>query len=196
MEKNILSLLSKEEQSLLEVKSVVKGAYLHREGELCSKVSIVVSGGVKIASMHYSGSEVIFNILEKGDILGINLIFSDEPVYKGDVVAIKDSTIVSISKENLTKLLQCNKEFLVAYLNVQSNFGKKLNSTIKMLSMSSAEDRLLFYLHENKDEINYHTITDLADILNLKRETLSRLLTKLEKENIIRRSPHHIYKLD
>ena len=196
MEKNILSLLSKEEQSLLEVKSVVKGAYLHREGELCSKVSIVVSGGVKIASMHYFGSEVIFNILEKGDIFGNNLIFSDEPVYKGDVVAIKDSTIVSISKENLTKLLQSNKDFLVAYLNIQSNFGKKLNSTIKMLSMNSAEDRFMFFLHENKDEIIYHSVADLADILNLKRETLSRLLTKLEKENIIRRSPHHIYKLD
>ena len=196
MEKNILSLLSKEEQSLLEVKSVVKGAYLHREGELCSKVSIVVSGGVKIASMHYFGSEVIFNILEKGDIFGNNLIFSDEPVYKGDVVAIKDSTIVSISIENLTKLLQSNKEFLVAYLNVQSNFGKKLNSTIKMLSMNSAEDRFMYFLHESKHEIIYHSVADLADILNLKRETLSRLLTKLEKENIIRRSPHHIYKFN
>ena len=196
MEKNILSLLSKEEQSLLEVKSVIKGTYLYREGELCSKVSIVVSGGVKIASMHYFGSEVIFNILEKGDIFGNNLIFSDEPVYKGDVVAIKDSTIVSISKENLTNILQSNKDFLIAYLNIQSNFGKKLNSTIKMLSMNSAEDRLMFYLKENKGEINYHSVADLADILNLKRETLSRLLTKLEKENAIRRSPHKIIKLN
>ena len=196
MENNILSLLSKEEQSLLEVKSVIKGTYLYREGELCSKVSIVVSGSVKIASMHYFGSEVIFNILEKGDIFGNNLIFSDEPVYKGDVIAIKDSTIVSISKENLTQILQNNKEFLIAYLNIQSNFGKKLNSTIKMLSMSLAEDRFMYFLHESKDEIIYRSVADLADILNLKRETLSRLLTKLEKENAIRRSPHKIIKLN
>ena len=196
MKNNILSLLSKEEQQLLEVKSVDRGTYLFREGELCSKVSIVVSGGVKIASTHYSGSEVVFNILESGEIFGNNLIFSDQPVYKGDVIAIKDSTIVSISKENLTKILQSNKEFLIAYLNVQSNFGKKLNSTIKMLSMSSAEDRFMFYLHENKGEISYHTVADLADILNLKRETLSRLLTKLEKENVVKRSPHKISKLN
>ena len=196
MKNNILSLLSKEEQQLLEVKSVDRGTYLFREGELCSKVSIVVSGGVKIASTHYSGSEVVFNILESGEIFGNNLIFSDQPVYKGDVIAIKDSTIVSISKENLMKILQSNKEFLIAYLNVQSNFGKKLNSTIKMLSMSSAEDRFMFYLHENKGEISYHTVADLADILNLKRETLSRLLTKLEKENVLKRSPHKISKLN
>ena len=196
MKNNILSLLSKEEQKLLEVKTVDRGTYLFREGELCSKISIVVSGGVKIASMHYSGSEVIFNILESGEIFGNNLIFSDQPVYKGDVIAIKDSTIVSISKENLTNILQSNKEFLVAYLNIQSNFGKKLNSTIKMLSMSSAEDRFMYYLHESKDEISYQSVTDLADILNIKRETLSRLLTKLEKENVIKRSPHHISKVN
>ena len=195
MKNNILSLLTKEEQLLLEVKSVNRGTYLFREGELCSKVSIVVSGGVKIASTHYSGSEVIFNILGSGEIFGNNLIFSDQPVYKGDVVAIKDSTIVSISRDNLTKILQSNKEFLIAYLNIQSNFGKKLNSTIKMLSMSSAEDRFMYYLHENNDAIEYHTITDLADILNLKRETLSRLLTELEKENVVKRSPHKISKL-
>lgn len=196
MKNNILSLLTKEEQKLLEVKSVDKGTYLFREGELCSKVSIVVSGGVKIASTHYSGNEVVFNILESGDIFGNNLIFSDNPIYKGDVIAIKDSMIVNTNKDNLTNILQSNKEFLIAYLNIQSNFGKKLNSTIKMLSMSSAEERLMFYLHENKGEINFHSVTDLADILNLKRETLSRLLTMLEKENVIKRSPHHISKLN
>lgn len=196
MKNNILSLLTKQEQSLLEVKSVFKGAYLFREGELCSKVSIVVSGGVKIASMHYSGNEVVFNILEKGEIFGNNLVFSDQPIYKGDVIATQDSTIVSIPKDNLTRILRSNKEFLIAYLNIQSNFGKKLNSTIKMLSMSSAEDRFMFYLHEHSNEIEYDSVTDLADILNITRETLSRLLTKLEKENIIRRSPHHIVKLN
>ena len=196
MKNNILSLLTKQEQQLLEVKSVDKGTYLFREGELCSKISIVVSGGVKIVSTHYPGNEVIFNVLESGEMFGNNLIFSDNPIYKGDVITTKDSTIVSIKKEHLETILLSNKEFLIAYLNIQSNFGKKLNSTIKMLSMSSAEDRFMFYLHENKDEISYHTITDLADILNLKRETLSRLLTKLEKENIIRRSLHHISKVN
>ena len=196
MKNNILSLLTKEEKKFLEIKSVDRGTYLFREGELCSKISIVVSGGVKIVSTHYSGNEVVFNVLENGEMFGNNLIFSDAPIYKGDVIATKYSTIVSIKKEHLEKILQSNKDFLIAYLNIQSNFGKKLNSTIKMLSMSSAEDRFMFYLHENKDEIYYHTITDLADILNLKRETLSRLLTKLEKENVIRRSPHNIIKLN
>ena len=196
MEKNILQTLSKQEQQLLEVKSLRRGEFLFREGELCTAVSIVVSGQVKISSMNYFGSEVIFNVLKKGEMFGNNLIFSDDPTYKGDVIALKDSVVVLIKKNNLESLLQSNKDFLLTYLNIQSNFGKKLNSTIKMLSFSSAEERFKFYLHENKGEISYHTVTDLADILHLKRETLSRVLTKLEKENVIKRSPHKIVKLD
>ena len=111
-------------------------------------------------------------------------------------VKLIESIIVNISKDNLTTILQSNKDFLLQYLNIQSNFGKKLNSTIKMLSFTSAEERFMFYLHEQNDEIKFHSVTDLADILHLKRETLSRLLAKLEKENVIKRSPHHIIKLD
>ena len=196
MKNNILSLLTKEERTLLQVKTVNKGEVLFREGELCLQVSIVVSGQVKISSMHYSGSEVIFNVLENGEMFGNNLVFSDNPTYKGDVIALKDSTIVTINRTNLEELLQSNKEFLISYLNIQSNFGKKLNSTIKMLSFSSAEERFLFYLKENADEIKFESVTDLADILHLKRETLSRLLTKLEKENIIRRSLHKIFRVN
>ena len=196
MKNNILQTLTKDEQKLLEVKSVKRGEFLFREGQLCTQVAIVVSGQVKISSMNYSGSEVIFNILESGEMFGNNLIFSDTPNYKGDVVAVKDSVIVLIKKENLENLLQSNREFLLNYLNIQSNFGKKLNSTIKMLSFASAEDRFLYYLRESNNEISYRTVTELADILHLKRETLSRILTKLEKENAIKRSPHQIVKLD
>ena len=196
MKNNILSTLTKEEQKLLEIKSLDRGEFLFREGEICVKIAIVVSGQVKISSLNYSGSEVIFNILENGEMFGNNLIFSDSPRYKGDVVALKDSVVVLIKKEHLENILQCNKEFLLMYLNIQSNFGKKLNSTIKMLSFSSAEDRFNYYLRESKDVIEYTTVTELADILHLKRETLSRVLTKLEKENAIKRSPHKIVKIN
>ena len=196
MKNNILQTLTKDEQKLLDVKTLNRGAFLFREGQLCNQVAIVVSGQVKISSMNYSGSEVVFNVLENGEMFGNNLIFSDNQTYKGDVIALRDSVIVLIKKENLENILQSNKEFLLTYLNIQSNFGKKLNSTIKMLSFASAEERFMFYLHENKGQISYHTVTDLADILHLKRETLSRVLTNLEKENVIKRSPHQIIKLD
>ena len=196
MENNILLALSKDEKKLLEVKSLKKNEILFREDDKCESVSIVVSGEVKISTTSFEGQELIYNILHKNDVFGNNLIFSDEPFYKGDVIATKECTIVIIKRENLIQLLQSNKEFMISYLNTQSNFSKKLNSTIKLLSYTSAEERFRFYLFNNNGKIQYKSVSELASILHLQRETLSRLLTKLEKENVIKRSLHQIDFLD
>ena len=192
MKNNILLALSKDEKKLLEVKSLKKNEVLFREDNKCESVSIVVSGEVKISTTSFEGRELIYNILHKNDVFGNNLIFSDEPFYKGDVIATKESTIVIIKRENLIQLLHSNKEFMISYLNTQSNFSKKLNSTIKLLSYTSAEERFRFYLFNNNGKIQYKSVSELASILHLQRETLSRLLTKLEKENVIKRSLHQI----
>lgn len=196
MENNILLNLSKDEKKLLEVKTLKKNEILFREDEKCESVSIVVSGEVKISTTSFEGQELIYNVLHKNDVFGNNLIFSDDPFYKGDVIATKDSTIVVIKRDNLVLLLQSNKEFMISYLNAQSNFSKKLNSTIKLLSYSSAEERLRFYLFNQNGKIEFKSVSELAGILHLQRETLSRLLTKLEKENVIKRSLHQIDLID
>ena len=196
MENNILSTLSKEERRLLNVQSYKKNTIIFKEGQTCDSISIIVDGSVQILSYSFSGKEVIFNSLGKNQIFGNNLIFSSDPVYKGDVIPSKDTTIVHIKKDDLITLLSSNKQFLNIYLRIQSDFGKQLNSQIKLFSIDSALERFEYYLYTNKGSIEYKTITSLASSLNLKRETLSRLISKLEKENVVKRSPHHITKIN
>ena len=196
MENNILSLLTKEEKALLKVKTYSKNQVIFKEGSLCDSIGILTSGKVEIVSYSFSGEDIVYNYLAKNQIFGNNLLFSSDPSYKGDVISRGETTIVFILKEDLIRLLSSNQKFLEAYLRVQSDFGKSLNSRIKLYSMNSAEERFEYFLFLNKNEIEYHSITSLASQLNLKRETLSRLISKLEKENAIKRSPHKIFKLD
>ena len=196
MEKNILSLLEKEERKLLSVRSYNKNDVLHREGETCEEITIVSEGKIKIVSYSFSGKEIVFNELGKNQIFGNNLLFSSEPNYKGDVVSVDKSIVVTIKKDELITLLSSNKEFLKEYLKIQSDFGKSLNSRIKLLSIDSALERFEYYLFINKGEVDFKNVTTLASELGLKRETLSRLISKLEKENVIKRSLHHISKIN
>ncbi len=196
MEKNILSLLEKEERKLLNVHSCNKNDVLHREGETCEEITIVSEGKIKIVSYSFSGKEIVFNELGKNQIFGNNLLFSSEPNYKGDVVSVDKSIVVTIKKDDLITLLSSNKEFLKEYLKIQSDFGKSLNSRIKLLSIDSALERFEYYLFINKGEVDFKSVTTLASELGLKRETLSRLISKLEKENAIKRSLHHISKIN
>lgn len=192
MVKNIISLLNKDEKNLLSIHYFKKNQTIFKEGERCEYVFVIIEGKVEIVSYSFSGKEVIYNTLERNQIFGNNLVFSSDPFYKGDVISLSDSTIVFIKKEDLLVLLSKNQAFLKEYLKIQSDFGKYLNSQIKLFSLDSAKERFEYYLFINKGEIEFKNITSLARLLNLKRETLSRLISKLEKENVIKRSLHHI----
>lgn len=177
---NIVQVLSKYTQ-YIEKKSFKAGKTIFLENDICQSVGIVKSGEISIKSYFANGKEVTYNVLLEGQMFGNNLIFSSNPRYRGDVISQKESEIWFLSKENLLKIIKEDEEFLVLYLTQQSDFSKTLNLKIKLLTISGAEDRLLYYLTFNKNKIIYKSVTKLADELYLTRESLSRTITKLVK---------------
>lgn len=182
---NIIDLLTNSETKKLKTISYKQDEILFHEDDICTKIGIILKGKIKIVSYLVDGKEIIYNSLDVNQIFGNNLIFSSEPYYKGNIIAQSDSTIGYLEKKDLLQIIQSNKEFLTEYLKLQSDFTKELNNKIKLLSIDSALDRLNYYMHINNNEISYKSISELSLVLNLQRETLSRLLSKLEKQNKI-----------
>lgn len=178
---NLINILVKYPQ-YLEKRSYKPQETIFFENDICISVGIVKSGEISIKSYFANGKEVTYNVLEEGQMFGNNLVFSSTPRYRGDVISQKQSEIWFISREKLLKLLKQDDELLVLYLTQQSDFSKNLNFKIKLLTISSAEDRLAYYLTFNKGKITYKSITKLANELYLTRESLSRTITKMVKE--------------
>ena len=183
----LLQVLSKKEHKLVNGYQVTKNSVIAHEGDLCENVGVIVSGKVDIISYAFKGKEMLLNSLKAGDVFGNNLIFSSDPVYRGDVVAKEKCVIAFINKENLVYLLQNNKEFLNLYLQAQSDFGKSLNARIQLLSFTNAEERLFYYASKNDNVIVFKNVTSLAQTIGIQRETLSRLLTSLVKRHLIKK---------
>lgn len=181
--KNIIQLASKYK---LEHHYYKKGTTIFIENDICTKIGIVQKGEISIRSYFSNGNEVVYNVLHEGQMFGGNLIFSSKPEYRGDVIADKDSEILFINKETLIRILKTDDEFLIRYLTEQSDFSKTLNLKIKLLTISSASDRLLYYLTFNKNKITYKSITKLANELYLTRESLSRTIKKLKENKAIK----------
>lgn len=189
---NLLQTLTKEELKSIKIVSLNKEQILFHEGDKCECVGVVIEGEIEITSYSFEGKEIIFTHLYNGMIFGNNLIFSSEPIYKGSIIAKKSAKVALIYKKTLISLLKTNDDFMLIYLQYQSDMGKDLNAKIKLLSLDSAEERFLYYLHSKKGTINYSSITKLASEVSLQRETLSRLITKLVKEKKIKKDNHLI----
>ena len=183
----LLQVLNKKEHKLVNGYQVTKNSVIAHEGDVCENVGVIVSGKVDIVSYAFKGKEMLLNSLKAGDVFGNNLIFSSDPVYRGDVIAKEKCVIAFINKENLIFLLQNNQEFLNLYLQVQSDFGKSLNARIQLLSFTNAEERLIYYASKNDNVIVFKNVTTLAAQIGIQRETLSRLLTSLVKRHLIKK---------
>ena len=187
MKIELLNVLNKEEHKLVKGYQVAKNNVIFHEGDVCETIGIIISGRVDIISYSFEGKELLINSLKAGEIFGNNLIFSSEPVYRGDVIAQVKSVIAIINKENLVYLLQNNKDFLNSYLKAQSDKAKLLTSRIQLLSLVNAEERLFYYASKNDNVIVYKNVTTLAATIGVQRETLSRLLTSLIKRHLIKK---------
>ena len=183
----LFELLNENEKKLGRLLKFKKEQILFNEDEECSYVGIVIKGEVKIASFTLSGQEVIYNIIKENQMFGNNLLFTKNPYYKGHVLANTDGELILFSKDNLLKILQSNPLFLENYLSYQAEFSKNLNATIKLLSLSSAEERLLYYLKRN-NPLKIKSISSLAASLYLSREATSRLVSKMVKQGKINRN--------
>lgn len=184
---SILFALSEEENRLCQIRKLSKGETLFRESDECFQIGIVKKGELIITSFPENGRQIIYNRLQEDEMFGNNLIFSSRPYYKGDVIALEDSEVILIDKENLISLLQRNRRFLIEYLRLQADEGKNLHSRIRWLSIDSANDRFLTYMQEHGGTVTLTSVTALADELSLSRETLSRLLSRLQDaDSIIR----------
>ena len=188
----LFELLTKEDIKLSRLLKYKKEQILFNEDDECLYVGIVVKGEIKIASFTLSGQEIVYNVVKEGQMFGNNLIFSNYPHFRGTVIASSDGELILISKENLLKILQSNLSFLEAYLSSQAEFSKRLNNTIKLLSLSSAEERLLYYLKQN-NPLKIKSISSLSESLYLSREATSRLVSKMVREGKINRNGNMLY---
>lgn len=179
------------EQQNYQTKVFPKGNVLFYEGEECHYIGLVKSGLIRILSYSSKGTEIVYNEIKPNDFFGVHLVFGSGNKYKGNVVATEESEIFLIKKHDFQKLMQ-NPVFFEEYMKLESSFVKSLNHHIKLLSLQSAEERFLFFLQSNGGKITFKNVTELAKNVHLERETLSRLLTTLEKRHLIRRLSHQI----
>ncbi len=181
----LLELLTENELKLVTTSTFSKDEIIFHENEKCDNFGILLSGSASIVSYSFGGKDILFRTLKKHDCFGENLIFSNDPIYRGNVISTSTTTVAFISKENLLLILQEHKNFLIEFLKLTSEFAKNLNSKIKILSFDNAQERFTYFMHINKNNYTMHNITDFASELGISRETLSRLLTKLENEEKI-----------
>ena len=175
------------------IKSYKNSEIIFFEDQPCEYVSIILKGSIYMTSM-YNDREIKFNFLRKNSMFGHNLIFNQNVKYKAHIIAVGNTKILHLNKDEFLKSLQ-NPDILEDYLKYMSWFTINDKENIKILKIQKLEDRIFYILNTNNKVFRFKNITQFSVMLGVSRETLSREITKLISENKIKRIKNTLYLL-
>ncbi len=177
--------------NLAQVVNYHKGKIIHLEEDICENLEIIISGNINIEQIKEEGYSKIVTSYGKGSCIGLNILFSSEPIHLMNGIASEDTTVFRLNKDVVSKLIDDNEKFRWAFINLLSDNSKKLGLLMKEGFRVSLRQKIIQYINHQskiqaKKRINIHTTkTNLARMFGVERTSLSRELQKMKKDKII-----------
>lgn len=180
-----------------------KGEIILRDGDVPSGVYYIEEGFVKVYSLSLDGSENLHVILKCGEIFPRNWIF-DRDVEHVSFEAITPVVLRRKTKESFLDLLNSDAEALrevfMLCLDIMDILLNRIENLELTTSYPRVVNRLLQLSRRYGDrkglEVRFAapiTHANIANSINMSRETASRELERLKAKNIISEENHIIY---
>ncbi len=182
--------------SILERRTpILAGEYLYKKGDPLNSIYALTSGTVKLVKTTSKGLQQVVGFRFPGELLGDEAISTE--IHILSAVAIDNATTCDMSMKGLDDIAQMIPSFQNNLIKLLSNqcYTMHLQFT-SYAGRNNAEERLAAFIlnvaerNSNKDILKLNiflamTRDDIANFLGLRRETLSRTFTKLQKTKII-----------
>lgn len=165
------------------------------ENDWGSSVYFVLTGWLKIRTYNADGREITLNIVGRGEIVGEMAALEEAP-RSTDVLSLTPATIVNIPAEDFVRLLKVEPLAGIRLAQLMARRLRQVNRRLRLRESNSASrvaDTLLFLVEgQGKTvgtgvEIPNLPHRELSSMSGLARETVTRVLTKMEASGLISR---------
>ncbi len=170
--------------SIIKVKSFAKGEILHYEKDRQSEIYYLKSGLLKVYKIDRFDNEVfmynLFNdtlISEITDFEKVGCFANAEFVVPSDVLVIDFEGFKAIYEQSPQLMMQLLKEF--------AKKSKMMQCIINREIVFDGTAKVAFMLMNDLESFNSLKKSDIAYMLNIQPETLSRILKKLTRNEMI-----------
>jgi len=196
----------RELETIFQPRAYRKNQVIFVEEETGEYMYVVIAGKVKASKTSATGKETILAIHQPGDFFG-EMSLLDGKTSPATVSAIEDCKIAIISRADFQRLLMRNERVVSQIIQVLCSRLRSVWNQVQSLSYSNADSRIragvlqLARRHGINDArgilINLKiTHDELAKMVGTSRETVTRTLTDLQKQGIIKMADRRIIVCD
>lgn len=166
-----------------------------QKDDIIKNLGIVIEGQLNLISQKYSGAMVIVTTLKQNDLFGEALAFSTLNRAPYDLVSSGRSRALvfpyNVFFAMCDHVCAFHKTLIGNMLSILSDKITMLNNKMHILNAETLRGRIAVYflmLHDKSNSLIFDIPMkrqELADFLNVKRPSLSRELSNMQKDEII-----------
>lgn len=176
--------------------SYKRGDSLFHEGALPLGIFCINSGLIKVVKEASGGKEQIVRIAKTGDVIGYRSLIMQQR-YSSSAIAIEDSKVCLIPKDEFVKLSANNHKFYEALMkllceDIERSQNKMTEIAYKPVRGRIAEALILLGQMATPQGVINLTREDLASFVGTVKETAIRVLSELKSEQFIEIDKRHI----
>jgi len=165
------------------IKEYKKDSIVFFEGDSSDYMYIILEGKVKLYKTTPKGSHVHINILKAPDLIGEFACFEKQP-FPATCEFVTDGKM-GLLPFNVVYSLLDNKDFSLEIIKSLTAKVMLLSALIHKETVLSSEAKVADIIINKPKIFERLKNNEIADILNVTPETLSRILSKFKKEGII-----------
>src|SRR5579885_3362996 len=151
------------------------------KGSPGTSMMLVLAGSVRISSISFSGKEIVFNIINAGELVGEVAVFDGGP-RSGDAVAMTDCELLVLNRRDLMPCLERHADICLELIKILCERLRRTSEQVEDLVFRHVESRIakaLLQLHLSQ--------TELSTIVGSTRESVNKQLSEWEKKGIVAR---------
>lgn len=176
--------------SIAESKTFPEGTIIMKTGQYFKASMLVINGRVKLYREGDDGSEFFMYFLEGGNACALSMICATRN-QTSQIMAVADeeTEVLMIPIQHMDELMTKYKSWYYFVLETYRNRFEELLGVIDNIAFKNMDERLDWYLKRQKEKMGKNislTHQQIANDLNSSREVISRLLKKMEKNQILK----------
>ena len=173
-----------------DIKEYKKGSLIYNNLNECLGMTKVITGKIRVYIMSNEGREInLFEVKDKECCVMSASCIINKNNFKTNIIAEQDSTIIVISNRILKSILENNIYVRCYIYEIMNNRMSEILILMQNMLFNDLSKRLSEYLIKIYEKNNNSEITitqeEISKNIGASREGVSRMLKKLEKENLI-----------
>jgi len=188
--KNILLFKNIDDDTISKIESfttkqrVSKDGIIFYEGDKSKHLYLLSKGVIKLYKTSSNNKEIVLKYFHENELIGEVANFEEIP-YPATAKAYSDVEVLKVDFQKLKEIIISNPNMA---FNIQTSLIKKIKNLENIISTNlvlDSRERVAKYIHNHADIFFETKNTEIAEILGVSPETLSRILKFFKDKEII-----------